>query len=133
MPALTEFTLTLQLRRDEESSTIWTVFRFATIREFRSFQYQIQVDDRFDAAERTFEFRLSGVQAPKNLMPSSGTALRELRYPDLRGEYTVRLAGARHSERFGFAVADGAITLGERPDGAGVRVDVEKGIEKILP
>jgi len=133
MPALTEFTLTLQLRRDEESGTIWTVFRFATIREFRSFQYEIQLDDRFDADERAFEFRMSGVQAPKNLMPSSGAALRELRYPDLRGEYTVALAGARQNERFRFTVTDREIVLGERPEGAAVRVDVEKGIEKMLP
>ena len=80
MPTLTEFTLTLRLRHDQESGITWTIFTFATVREFRSFRYEIQLEESFDPAARTFDFRIQGVQAPKNLMPSSGRAVRELRY-----------------------------------------------------
>lgn len=131
MPTLAEFTLSLRLRRDEESGTIWTIFRFATVREFRAFRYEIQVDDRFNAGARTIDLKIQGVQAPTNLMPSAGAAIREIGYPGLLGEYHITLAGARRSERFTIAVGMDDITLIEAPGEGGPSVVIEKGIENV--
>lgn len=120
--------MTLGLRREEGSDRIDTVLRIATVREFRSFRYEIQVQDRFDAAARTIQLRVQGVQAPTNLMPSAGAAVRELSYPDLAGEYIVEIAGAKQSTCFRFSVEDETIALMEPPEEGTLGVIIEKGV-----
>ncbi len=120
--------MTLGLRREEGSARVDTVLRIATVREFRSFRYEIQVQDRFDAAARTIQLRVQGVQAPTNLMPSAGAAVRELSYPDLDGEYTVRITGAKQSADFRISVDDRAIVLLQPPEEGTLGVTIEKGV-----
>ena len=129
MPTLAEFTLSIRLRRDEESGMIWTMFRFATVREFRSFRYEIQIEERLDEEAGTITLKIQGVQAPTNLMPSAGAAVREIGYPGLMGEYRVTLAGARQSGNFTIAVGTGDIALVEPPGEGGPIVIIEKGVE----
>jgi hypothetical protein len=111
MPTLMEFTLTLRLRHEEATGITWTVFRFATTRQFTSFRYEIDLDDRLDEPTRAIDFRLRGVNAPTNLMPGSGAAEKEICYPDLDGTWTVTVAGAKQSGRFSFAVDAAGIRL----------------------
>lgn len=131
MPAPAEFTLTILRRRNEETGLVSTVFRFATVREFRSFRYQIQVEDAFDPELRRIAFRIFGVQAPANLMPGAGAAYREIIYPGLQGEYLVSYAGAKKSGEFRFRVDDEQIAIVEAPKEDGIRIEIEKGIENI--
>ncbi|MEP7220038.1 MAG: hypothetical protein ABI876_14035 [Bacteroidota bacterium] len=128
---LAEFTITLHLRREEESGRTWTVFRVATVREFRMFRYRIQIDGGLDAGARTFDFRIHGVQAPTNLMPETGAAFTELAFPDLDGEYRVRLAGAKSAEEFSFIVSARTIVLLPLPAGSTLNVGTEKEVENV--
>jgi hypothetical protein len=127
---LAEFAITLRLLRDEDGG-LWTVFRVATIREFRMFRYRIQIDGGLDVGTRTFNFRIQGVQAPTNLMPETGAAFTELMVPNLDGEYRVRLAGAKNAEEFSFIVSAGRITILPLPAGSTLNVGAEKEVENI--
>jgi hypothetical protein len=129
MPSLAEFTLTLRLRRDEASGRSWTVFRFATTREFQSFRYEIQVEDHFDPATRTIDFRIRGVTAPATLMPSAGSAIRELAYPELSGVYRVTMSGAKESAGFSFSADSGGLHLLDTDRVGFLDLVVEKGVE----
>jgi|GEM_PF-1939052 len=131
MPALSELTLTLCRRRNEESGVVVTVFRFATVREFRSFRYEIQVEETLDEAARSIHFRIHGVHAPANLMPGAGPAAREIGFPGLHGEYRVTYAGASRSGGFGFVVDGEGIRLTDPPAGDELRIVLEKGIENV--
>ncbi len=131
MPTLAEFTLRLLRRRNEESGLLWTVFRFATVREFRAFRYEIQVEGNLDLAARSIRFKILGVQAPTNLMPGAGAAYKEISYAELEGEYRVDYAGAKQSGSFRFAVGEESLHILELSEGGGLRIEVEKGIENI--
>ncbi len=131
MPTLSEFTLSLQLRRDEENGKLWTVFRFSTLREFRSFRYEIQVDDTFDAAARGILFQIRGVRAPANLMPSYGAARREICYANLTGTYTVEITGAKQTGSFSFNVRGEKIRLIDTAGTDFVQVSVLTDVEVV--
>lgn len=131
MPSLSEFTLSIRLRRDRESEALFMVFRFATLREFRSFRYEIQVEDLFDPETREIDFKIHGVQAPTNLMPAAGAAGAEIAYPALDGIYRVTLAGARRIESFAIAVAGDEIKLVGPPGLESPRIVIEKGVENV--
>lgn len=131
MPALSEFNLTLGRRRNEENGCIVTFFRFVTVRQFHSFQYEIQIEDSLDEAARTIDFRIHGVHAPANLMPGAGTAFKDIGYPGLRGEYLVTCHGAKQSGTFRFLVDEEGIFLTQPPQEDGLPVQVEKGIENV--
>lgn len=131
MSTLTEFTLTLSLRREEEENKLWTVFHFATVREFTSFQYQIQIDDRLNLATREIDIRIQGVRVPSDLMPGSGVAVREIAYPNFEGEYRVNVAGAKKSESFTLMMDSEEIRLLERSNPEGIALSIKKGVEII--
>lgn len=131
MPTLSEFNLTLGRRRNEENGDVVTFFRFATVKEFRSFKYEIQVEDRLNQAAHTIDFRIFGVHAPTNLMPGAGAAVKEIGYSGLQGEYLVTYHGAKQSGTFRFLVDEDGIHLTQPPKEEGLRVHVEKGIENV--
>ncbi len=129
MPTLAEFTLTIHARREEGEPVVWTIFRFNTVRQFRAFQYGIQISEAINHAEHVIEFRVQGMQAPRNLMPSAGQGMREMAYKDLDGHYRVLVAGARQQTEFTIAVRGDGIDLIDPPSDPSLVVTVEKEIE----
>ncbi len=129
MPTLAEFVLTIGARYNRGEDRFWICFRFETLREFRSFRYEVDVDGAFDPKKREFLFKLKGVQTPSTLMASAGPANRELCYPDLHGDYTVRVGGAKEEGSFQMVISPGGnILLGEVDPGL-VRVVVREEVE----
>jgi len=129
MPTLSEFALTLQMRREEENGMVWTIFRFSTLREFRAFRYDIQVEESMDHKAKAITFQIRGVRAPANLMPSSGVAQHEICYPDLHGTYTVYIAGAKQSGSFSFVVRGEKVRLVEAGTSDFVHITVIEDLE----
>jgi hypothetical protein len=118
MPSTAEYALTVEQRRDESTGEGRTIFRLSTVREFRSFQYRIEVADELDTAARTITLRIGGVRAPSSLVPSSGSAATEISYPGLSGAYTVLVTGARQSESFTIHVESDRVAI-ESAEGNG--------------
>jgi hypothetical protein len=131
MPTLAEFSLTLHLRHEEATGTIWTVLRFTTERQFTSFRYEIDLDERLDQRRRAIEVRLRGVRAPANLMPGSGAATREICYANLNGTYEVSVNGAKQSGRFSFSVEANTIRLLAADAEDFIRITVAEEVELI--
>ena len=122
MSTTAEYSLTVEQGRDEVTGESLTIFRLATVREFRSFQYRIDVDEELDDTARTITLRIGGVRAPSSLVPSSGTATTEISYPGLSGSYTVLVTGARQSESFTIHIA---------PDHVGIEATEGKGFVEV--
>lgn len=131
MPALSEFNLTIGQRRREENGDIVTFFRFATVRQFGSFQYGIQIKDHLNQASGAIDFRIFGVHAPTNLMPGAGTAFTEIVYSGLSGEYLITCHGAKQAGTFRLVVDGDGVRLSQAPGEDGLQVHVEKGIENV--
>ena len=100
MPSQAEYSLGVETRHDEQTGDRSTILLFSTVREFRSFQYNLDVDDELDAASRTITLRIGGVRPPASLVPSSGVATKKLAYPGLSGVWRVVVTGARQTESF---------------------------------
>jgi len=97
---LSECRITLLLRRYDADGTCIPVVRFSTIREFRAFQYELQVDCERDDATRHAQFRIRGVHAPMNIMPSAGAAVCDIELEGAEGEWRIDLVGARQQDGF---------------------------------
>lgn len=131
MPTLSEFDLTLQLRYDEAEDMTYTVFRFETVRQFRSFQYEIEVDSDFDAQAHAIDLKIKGVRAPSLMMPSTGAAYTELTFPRLKGDYDVRISGAKQQGEFRMKVTPKKITLTDVDELNFVHIKVEDDLDVI--
>ena len=118
MPSQAEYSLGVETRHDEQTGDRSTVLLFSTVREFRSFQYNLDVDDELDAASRTITLRIGGVRPPASLVPSSGVAKKEIAYPRLDGTWKVVVTGARQTESFTLTVGKQGASL-EAIDGKG--------------
>ncbi len=132
MPTLSEFQLTLHLRYEETTGTTYTVFSFSTVRQFRAFQYEIQVEDTLDTTRKVIELTIRGVRAPADLMPSTGSAVKQISFPELQGEYRVDISGAKQFGTFSFSVNSTAIQLLDTPDTNFIHITVQDEIETIL-
>ncbi len=118
MQSQAEYSLGVETRHDEQTGDRSTILQFSTIREFRSFQYGLDVDDVLDAASRTITLRIGGVRPPTSLIPSSGAAMKEIAYRNIAGAWTVVVTGARQTETFTLRV-DGNTASLEAIDGNG--------------
>lgn len=121
----------LGLRLDEAAGTTYTVFTLATVRQFRQFRYEIQLEHQIDPAARKITLTILGVRAPAVMMPSSGSAATEVAFADLAGSYSVEIIGARRSGSFGIEVNSRSIRLSDPPDEQFVSVTVRPEVETI--
>lgn len=131
MPTLSEFVLTIGLRYDEAEDTTFTCFRFETLRQFKSFRYQIEVTDEHDPTLKNLTFSLKGVLAPSQMLSSSGPAATELCYPALEGDYRIHIAGAKQKGDFVIRGSKQKIRLVEELDEDFVRIQINDQIEVI--
>jgi hypothetical protein len=128
MSSTAEYSVSVETGRDEATGEAATIFHFSTVREFRSFQYRIDMTDELDPVSRTITLRIGGVRAPSSLVPSSGSASTKIIYTGLSGDYTVHVTGARQSESFRLHVAPDGLDI-EPIEGAGSGF-VEVGVVK---
>ena len=131
MPTLSEFVLTIGLQHNKESGERKTFFRFETLHQFRSFQYEVEIEDMMNIEQRHLDFKIKGMVASASLMPSSGPGVYQVVYPELRGEYTVRISGAQESNAFSFRVHDESVELLEADTMRTMKVQVANKIEVI--
>lgn len=131
MPTLSEFAVTVGVRHYEADDRRETFFRFETIRQFRAFRYEVELGDELNVGNSTLDFTIQGVVAAAGLMSSTGSAYREVAYPELLGEFDVRIAGAKGSGSFRFRGDKTGITLLGTDTGDFVQVNVADEVETI--
>lgn len=131
MPTLSEFAVTVGLRHYEADNRRETYFRFETVRQFRVFRYEVEIDEKLDAGNNALDFSIKGVVAAAGLMSSTGSAYREIAYPELLGEFDVHISGAKEAGAFRFRGDENGITLLNVDAGEFVQVKVADEIEMI--
>lgn len=82
-----EYSLNIFRRKDERSKKRHIVFLLRTTKEFTSFRYEILLDQKLKG--NAIEFRILGIHAPELLMPSTGPALAQREFDDLRGRFEL--------------------------------------------
>ncbi len=131
MPTLSEFVLTIGLRRNPSNGERETFCRFETLHQFRSFQYEVEVESLIDTEQRVLDFKIKGVAASAHLMSSSGPGVNEVVCPELHGEYTVQVSGAQESGSFRFRGDGTGIELIDVDNMKSMKVHVANKIEMI--
>lgn len=131
MPTLSEFVLTVGLRRNELEDVTYTTFRIETRRQFRAFRYAVEVESEIDVEARQLSLALKGVQTPSDLMSAVGAGRTELLFPELTGEYSVEISGAKRKGTLRLRGGGGRIELLEIPEGDFVQVRVDDTVEII--
>lgn len=131
MPTLSEFVLTIGLRRNPSNGERETFCRFETQHQFRAFQYEVEIESMIDSDKRVLDFKIKGVTASARLMSSSGPGVSEVVCPELRGEYTVQVSGAQESGSFRFRGDDSGVELLDVDNMKSMKVHVANKIEVI--
>jgi hypothetical protein len=131
MPTLSEFRITIGLRFLESDDQMLTFFRFETVRQFRAFSYEIDIVENRDAALNQVDFRIQGVTAPSQSLASTGPAVTEISYPDLKGNWKVVIEGAKQQTSFIIRVMPKSIRMEEPPDGDQMQVTINESVEVV--
>ncbi len=108
-----------------------TYFRFETIRQFRAFNYEIDVVDHVDRERGRIDFVIQGVTAPSQSLASTGPALKELVYSDIDGTWEIGVAGAKERTRFELRVMPKTLRLIEGPAEETIVVTLADEIEVV--
>jgi hypothetical protein len=95
-----------------------------TAQAFATFQYSLSVQE--DRNSNTLHYRILGLHAPANLLPSSGPALFVRDYPDLSGMVEVQIDGVeKRTLSCAFDVSPGRVRLVKPPAGSMLSVSTE--------
>ncbi len=100
MSSLSEYRLTIGFRYDEADGTMSNVFRFETLRQFRTFRYAIDIDREVDEEGGAILFRINGLKAPESSLAGVGSAATEFIDPLLHGSYRITVVGAKEQVDF---------------------------------
>lgn len=131
MPTLSEFRLAIGLRYEETDDQMFTFFRFETVRQFRAFSYEIDIVESRDTTLNQVDFRIQGVTAPSQSLATTGPAVTEISYPDLKGNWKVVVGGAKQQTSFIIRVMPKSIRLEEPPDEDLMQVTINDTIEVV--
>ena len=128
MPTLAEFILRISLYRDTESDSVATLFHFETVRQFRSFRYEIEIEDRIDEKAKRISFGIKGIQISSTTMSGTGFAESEKVYRGLEGEYHVFVKGANQSASFMLQITPDDINITDEQNESFLQVELIKTI-----
>ncbi len=89
-PKEPEYMLNIFHQIDERTNEKAVVFLLETITEFRSFNYEILLEDKI--VGREIEFKIVGLQTPPIQIPATGPARAQREYRPLRGRYVLKIS-----------------------------------------
>lgn len=129
MPTLSEFRLTIQLRYEETEDRMYTVFRFETVRIFRQFSYEIDIEEERNDELNQLDFAIRGMTAPSQSLAATGPAVTELVHPALKGNWKIVIAGAKQQTELVVRIMPKSIRMLEEPEEGTIEVTINDEIE----
>lgn len=82
-----EYTLHIVHRKDPETSKTGSALVVQTVREFVSFEYEIQIESAITG--RTISLKIHGLRVPEDLVPGKGPAKGFVIHEKLKGAYDL--------------------------------------------
>jgi hypothetical protein len=82
-----EYMLRIVPHIDERHGTEGHLFELTTVKEFRTYKYDILVD--VSTGDDTIEFVIQGISTPRLSIPEHGSAVFQHVISNLRGTYTI--------------------------------------------
>jgi len=114
-PTPAEYRLLITPKMKEREKRAVTLIALRTLKEFRSFRYEIIVEDLIEGS--TIYLKIHGLKAPQVGLPSMGPAVYRAEYPRLRGEYSLVVTKLNREEnKFTVSFTDTSVTVKEGPE-----------------
>lgn len=128
---LAEFRLSIRLRHAELEDRMYNVFRFETVRQFRTFSYEVDVTREIDEEKEEITFEVRGVSVPEQSLASVGPAVTEFVEPALHGTYRVVVRGAKEETAFTLRLMPKTMKIVDGPDDGMIAVELVEEIEEV--
>ncbi|HYF02862.1 MAG TPA: hypothetical protein VEC36_05770 [Patescibacteria group bacterium] len=92
-------------------------FEFQTLREFTTFQYNLQIEDSSMPANNHFQFKIGGMVMPLTAMPHTGHATARIKFPcPADGTYFVEFLKKNHRNMFRIEISAEDMKIIELPE-----------------
>lgn len=107
----------VSLARTAKDDAPELAFAFRTLREFTTFQYNLQIENSSMPADNHYQFKIGGMIMPLAAMPSTGHAVAVLKFPfPSVGIYTVEFLKKNHRNSFRVEITADDMKIVEIPE-----------------
>lgn len=107
----------VSLARTAKADNHELAFAFRTLREFTTFQYNLQIEDSSVPGDNHFQFKIGGMVMPLTAMPSTGHAVAVVKFPFPQvGTYTVEFLKKNHRNTFRVEITADDMKVVEIPE-----------------